>query len=81
MVSTGGSNPLSLRSSRSGATNKYSMRDLVKINYDKNNPKAVVWIAKEEYDKQKKWNENSSENTGLDQKKKYVKIISKNVLI
>lgn len=29
----------------------------------------------------KKWNENSSENTGLDQKKKYVKIISKNVLI
>jgi hypothetical protein len=27
------------------------MRDLIKINYDKNNPKAVVWIVKEEYDK------------------------------
>lgn len=31
------------------------MRDLVKINYDKNNPQAVVWIVKEEYDKQKKY--------------------------
>jgi hypothetical protein len=27
------------------------MRDLVKINYDKNNSKAVVWIVKEECDK------------------------------
>lgn len=31
------------------------MRDLVKVNYDKNNPKAVVWIVKEEWDLYHKW--------------------------
>ncbi len=38
------------------------MRDLIKINYDKNNPKAVVWIVKEEYDKQKKYYEEMERN-------------------
>lgn len=31
------------------------MRDLIKVNYNKNNPKAVVWIVKEERDRQNKY--------------------------